>query len=167
MDKSASMRWLKSSTPVIPMQTGMAEVPIVLTGPRLFLRSDDRHAGIKKDEQQHEAAHKSPEGHTYQRLPEPHGPHDARGLPHCDQRYRQRNPCYRVSCQECCCHLTTWYLVAQASPASDGGVTGLPAHHGGGVRGAGAPGTHQYIITYAPSCLGGSCAEGRSANHCV
>ena len=38
----ASMRWLKSSTPVIPMQTGMADVPTVLTGPRLFLRSDDR-----------------------------------------------------------------------------------------------------------------------------
>jgi hypothetical protein len=56
----ASMRWLKSSTPVIPMQTGMADVPTVLTGPRLFLRSDDRHAGIKKDEQQHEAAHKVP-----------------------------------------------------------------------------------------------------------
>jgi hypothetical protein len=54
-----------------------AEVATVLTGPRLFLRSDDRHAGIKKDEQQHEAAHKSPEGHTYQRLPEPHGPRDA------------------------------------------------------------------------------------------
>ena len=54
------MRWLKSSTPVIPMQTGMADVPTVLTGPRLFLRSDDRHAGIKKDEQQHEAAHKVP-----------------------------------------------------------------------------------------------------------
>ena len=53
-----------------------AEVPTVLTGPRLFLRSDDRPAGIKKDEQQHEAAHKSPEGHTYQRLPEPHGPHE-------------------------------------------------------------------------------------------
>ena len=61
------------------MQTGVAEVPTLLTGPRLFLRSDDPHAGIKKDEQQHEAAHKSPEDHTYQCLPEPHGPHDARG----------------------------------------------------------------------------------------
>ena len=44
-----------------------------------LLRSDDRHAGIKKDEQQHEAAHKYAEGHTHQRLPEPLGPHDARG----------------------------------------------------------------------------------------
>ena len=60
------------------MQTGMAEVPTV-HGPKALLASDDRHAGIKKDEQQDEAAHKSPEGHTYQRLPEPHGPHDAQG----------------------------------------------------------------------------------------
>jgi hypothetical protein len=44
-----------------------------------LLRSDDRHARIKKDEQQHEAAHKYPEAHTHQRLPEPLGPHDARG----------------------------------------------------------------------------------------
>jgi hypothetical protein len=59
--------------PVIPMQTGMAEVPTV-HGPKALLASDDRHAGIKKDEQQYETAHKSPEGHTCQRLPEPHGP---------------------------------------------------------------------------------------------
>jgi hypothetical protein len=32
-------------------------------------RSDDRHARIKKNEQQHEAAHKSTEDNPYQRLP--------------------------------------------------------------------------------------------------
>jgi hypothetical protein len=26
-------------------------------------------------------------------------------LPNCDQRYHQRNPCYRVTCEEYCCHL--------------------------------------------------------------
>jgi hypothetical protein len=35
--------------PVIPMQTGMAEAPTV-HGPKAFLASNDRHAGIKKDE---------------------------------------------------------------------------------------------------------------------
>ena len=67
----ASMRSRKSSPPVIPMQTGMAEVPTVHRS-KALLASDDRYAGIKKDEQQHEAAHEGREGQTYQCLPEPH-----------------------------------------------------------------------------------------------
>ena len=52
---------------------------VIRSDPHCFLlASDDRHAGIKNDEQQDEAAHKYPEGHTYQRVPQPVGPHDAR-----------------------------------------------------------------------------------------
>jgi hypothetical protein len=36
------------------------------------LQSNDQYAGIKKDEQQREAAYKGREGQTYQCFPEPH-----------------------------------------------------------------------------------------------
>src|ERR1700688_2833501 len=75
--------------------------PLCQQASRLFFRLDDRYAGIKKDEQQHEAAHKGREGHTHQCLPEPHVRMISEVLPNCDQRY----PCYRVTCEEYCCHL--------------------------------------------------------------
>src|ERR1700749_4476344 len=57
-----------------------------------------------------------------------------------------------------------WFALETPS-ASDGGLRGASAHHRGGVRGAGTPGTHLTPVHYAPPCPGGSCAEGCSAKH--
>ena len=78
----------------------------------------DRCAGIKKDEQQHEAAHKGREGHTYQCLPEPHVHMISDLLPNCNQRYYQRNPRYRVTCEEYCCHLNHLVLGRLTRPVA-------------------------------------------------
>ena len=63
--RSTAWRWLVHR---VSYDKGRPTVP---TGFKAFFRSDDPYAGIKKDEQQHEAAHEGREGQTYQCFPEP------------------------------------------------------------------------------------------------